>query len=596
MFGNSPRYTARIAIAAPPDVAPGDPASGQRQYVPRSLVDLVRELGSLARRDARFERAATLAAELEEELTRLSDQAQPMRRRRRARQRSDARTMRISVRLFEAFQIECRALGATCQRLQEQGVVLSEHQLADLRLGQRTRRVFHEAGLFYVEDVANLSPERAVEIPHLTPSSIAEVRAAIMFSLQKQGAHHPPMLPPPGANADLFEGVVRGVNRLPRREREVVILRTGVEDRVYEIDEVARALGCPAELVPQLERHALNTLLSQPASIEACWRLADLCAQLGLGWDDERLPTVVAARYPNTRASFTRLVAWLMREQAHLVAEAAGRSFAAPAGIRHFEEMVVATLGRYGPMLAADLTGKVRSALSTNDRVEYPEVDVAERVQILGPAQRTDDGRFRLPDAPIPGLDDRRIRALNGLIGALQRLGTARISSLTTEVNKRLPRSYHVNEQYVRSWLMRHPELFTQSDAERFKLASLDVDILCGLASSWQPADTASAVASARPNVSSERLHERMASEIAELLKREGPQTIGRIRAHLYGRFIGRASADLIISQSTARFVRDESGLISLREADDLAEADTADDDLPTAVTPPRRIPFWQRR
>ena len=149
--------------------------------------------------------------------------------------------------------------------------------------------------------------------------------------------------------------------------------------------------------------------------------------------------------------------------------------------------MVVAALGRYGDLSEELLTSHMRAAFSPVERESYPEVDVSKRVQILGPALQADDGSFRLPDAPIPGLDDRHIRALNGLIGALQRLGISRISSLTSEVNRRLPRAYHVNDQYVRTWLTRHPELFTQADPERFKLASLDVDILCGLATSWMP-------------------------------------------------------------------------------------------------------------
>src|SRR5207253_2694825 len=140
------------------------------------------------------------------------------------------------------------------------------------------------------------------------------------------------------------------------REREVVILRTGVENRVLEASDIARALGCDIALVPQLEKRARNTLLSDPGALEACWRLEDLCGQLGLGWQDDRLPTVVAARYPHTRASFTRLAIWLMREKGQLAAEAGGRTFSEPSGIPHFEEMVIAAIGRYGELPAGALT------------------------------------------------------------------------------------------------------------------------------------------------------------------------------------------------------------------------------------------------
>ncbi len=468
---------------------------------------------------------------------------------------------------MQAFQAECQALGTTLERVYEQGAVMSSQQLSDLRLGERTRRIFAEAGLHRVEDVASMPAEHAMEIPQLAPSTVAEVRAAVMFAAELEANRKLYKLPPPGDSGDLFDGLPHGVNQLPPREREAVVLRAGVGDRVHDLDEVARMIDCPADQVATLEHYALNLLLSRPSSLEACWRLEALCNHLGLAWEDDRLPAVVAALYPNTRASFTRLVVWLMREKARIVAELEGRVFTEPQGIAHFDEMVVAAIGRYGDMPAETLTRHVLEALTPTDRELYPDVAVSERVQVLGPAVRSDDGVFRLPDAPIPGVDDRHIRALNGLIGALQKLGSARISALTNEVNRRLPRPYHVNDQYVRSWLTRHPDLFVQADIDRFKLASMDVDILCGLASSWQPGDAAQSVAAgaSRPGGAAiERAYERMAKEITEYLRREGAQPIGRIRSHLYGRFVGIASADAVIAAHPRRFSRDRSGLITL--------------------------------
>jgi hypothetical protein len=217
---------------------------------------------------------------------------------------------------------------------------------------------------------------------------------------------------------------------------------------------------------------------------------------------------------------------------------------------------------------------------------------------MLGPAVQIEDGTFHLPDAPIPGVDDRHIRALNGLIGALQKLGSARISALTSEVNRRLPRQYQVNEHFVRTWLTRHPELFTQSDAERFKLATLDVDILSGLATSWMPSDAAPAVAAnaGRPGrIVLERLYQRVASEVTELLRREGPMPIGRVRAYLYGRFIGVASADAVIAANPQRFLRERDGMITLRDKSDDSGAtgEPASERRKPAST---RTFFWQRR
>jgi hypothetical protein len=516
---------------------------GFPQLLPLTLVELARELSGIALHDARFERAALLAADLEDELAHLSGEPAPSHaRRRRAPSRRAVRAKRTAERLVE-FEIEVHALETTCQQLDEHAsITISSRQLSDLRLGERTRRIFAEAGLLYVQDVARLPAERALEIPQLAPASVAEVRAAIMFAVETMGGIRQPMLPPANPSGDLFDGLVQAVNLLPRRERDVVVMRAAGGERVYEVDEVARVIGCPPELVLQLERHALNMLLSQPASVEACWRLEDLCARLGLDWDDETLPTIVTARYPDTQASFTNLVAWLMREKGRLTAQAGGRPFRPFRGIGHVDEQVVAGLGGQ---------------------------DIPEGLQILVPAPQIRDEAVRLPDSPPTDASDRHALALTGLIGAVQRLGSARISSLTAEVNRGLPRSQQLSEHAVRIWLTRHPELFTQSDPERFKLATLDVDVLLGLVSEFQPGDAASVVGIGRPpSVSAQRLHERVATEITEFLQREGPQPLRRIRSHLYGRFIGLGSADLVIAQNQQRFARDADGVISLRDSD----------------------------
>src|SRR5205807_8429395 len=130
------------------------------------------------------------------------------------------------------------------------------------------------------------------------------------------------------------------------------------------------------------------------------------------------------------------------------------------------------------------------------------------------------------------------------------------------------------------------PGLFTQSDQDRFELASLDVDILCGLANSWLPGATStgatstgagSTVPATRPApVAQQKRNERMAADIASFLRLQGPQPIGRIRSYLYGRFIGRASADVVIANdSQQRFVQLDGGLVGVR-----------DEDVPQSVTP----------
>jgi hypothetical protein len=576
--------------------------AGPSEALSGSVVDLARELGELAKDDPRFERAADLATELKAELAHALDPSQPAPTRQvvrgRIRRRIKRRTPRAGSSLpptLEAYQLEYEALTTIIQHADsETGEVLTR-RVMDLRLDERTRRAFQSAGLHQVQDIVSLQAEQAMANPHLAPGALAELRAAIMFASEIAETPHERALPIAHEGEDLFEGVVKGVDELPRKERETIVLRTGTTDRVHSIEEVALVLGVAPDQVTALERHALNLLLSQPASLDACWRLEALCAQYGLGWDDERLQRLVASLYPSTRANFTRLVAWLMREKGRLVAEAAGRSFAAPHGVAQFDEMVIATLGRYGEISGEQLTNQMQAALPPADRAQYPEIRVSERVQILGPAVQRDDGMFCLPESPIPDVDDRHIRALNGLIGALQKLGTARISSLTSEVNRRLPRQYHVNDQYVRTWLTRHPELFVQSDADRFKLASMDVDILCGLAKSWSPGATAPAVAISlgrSGSLGTERQHERVAKEIATFLEREGPQPIWRIRSHLYGRIIGQASADTVIAAYPNQFVRQKSGVVALRDEEDALTEVT---EMATPPSPPRRARLWPR-
>jgi hypothetical protein len=529
--------------------------------------ELAQELRLAAEREARFEHAAALAAQLTAELrTQVGFASLGPRQRPAGRRR--VRGPRATARRVQALRDESTALASVLAVAEDLGVRITHVDLADLRLGERTRRIFHDAGLTLVEDVASLPPERAADIPRLAPASLAELRAAILIALEAARERPAAALPPPGQPDNPFEGLVAGFNRLPPHERDILILRVGVEDRVHSVEEVARSFGCTPGQVEGAERHALNALLAQPACLEASWRIEQLCTRLGLAWDDDRLPAVVAAWYPNARARFSRLAAWLMVERARVAAEAGGRSYSLPSGVVQFEEMVVAALGRYGDLSGEALTAHVRAALPSYARERYGELWVAERVRMLGPPVTVDGKIFRLPDAPIPGLDDRHIRSINGVIGALQKLGSARISALTAEVNRRLPREYHISDDFARLWLTRHPELFTQSEEDRFRLASLDVDILCGLADPWQPS-SATASAPGRPaDPAQERRNERIATDIEAFLRDHGPQPISRIRSRLYGRFV-KASADAVIAGDVQqRFVRLGNGLIGLVEHD----------------------------
>ena len=90
-----------------------------------------------------------LAKELEEELSLLPAVTPPRSSGRRSTPRR-ARAPRTASRVQEAFEVEFQALSSTYQQLHEQGIAISSEQLADLRLGARTRRIFQDAGLLYV--------------------------------------------------------------------------------------------------------------------------------------------------------------------------------------------------------------------------------------------------------------------------------------------------------------------------------------------------------------------------------------------------------------------------------------------------------------
>ncbi len=562
-----------ILLAGPPEptTAPGS-TSRRRTRLLRAVSDIAEQLRRAAERDPRFERVAGLALELQAHVAALPAAAlsepaidchpEPARPR---------RSRRTTARFGRALATERAALENACDLAADLGIQMTDVQLADLRLGERTRRIFHDAGLTTLADVTRLPPERAADIPHLAPSTLAELRAGIFIALETAGRRPPAALPPPGDEHDLFDGLEASFNALPSRERDVLVLRTGLEGRLYSIDEVANTFGWTPEQVEYAEEHAVNAMLAQPAAVEASWQVEELCDRLGLAWDDQRLSTAIAAYYPNTRTSFARLAAWLMVERGLVAAAAAGRAYTPPHGVEHFDAMVVAALGRYGDLSSEALSDHVRGALPGEERDRYAGLSVAERVQVLGPAVTFDDGMFRLPDSPLPGFDDRHIRALNGLIGAMQKLGRARVTALTAEVNRRLPRGYHVDDKFVRAWLTRHPELFTQYDADHFRLASMDVDILCGLANSWLPVSVGDVAppqtgAGRAASASKEGRSERIAADIEAFIRTNGPQPISRIRSHLYGRFM-RASADAVIAKDPRqRFISLGDGLIGLSE------------------------------
>lgn len=110
-------------------------------------------------------------------------------------------------------------------------------------------------------------------------------------------------------------------------------------------------------------------------------------------------------------------------------------------------------------------------------------------------------------------------------------------------------------------------DVFVRSDEDRSKLASLDVDLLCGVATNWVQPDAA--VPPSPPLAASQqRLSDRVAGAIADLLRESAPLPIVRIRSQLYGRFIGHASVDAVIERDNQqRFVRLNGGVIGLRDS-----------------------------
>jgi hypothetical protein len=160
----------RIAIAEP-DV-------GLNPELIFAVGELAHELRLAAEREARFEHAAALAAQLSAELRTQGSFALYGPRQRPAGRRR-VRGPRATARLVQALRDESTALASVLAVAEDLGVRITHMDLADLRLGERTRRIFHDAGLTLVEDVASLPPERAADIPRLAPANLAELRAAI---------------------------------------------------------------------------------------------------------------------------------------------------------------------------------------------------------------------------------------------------------------------------------------------------------------------------------------------------------------------------------------------------------------------------------
>ena len=145
------------------------------------------------------------------------------------------------------------------------------------------------------------------------------------------------------------------------------------------------------------------------------------------------------------------------------------------------------------------------------------------------------------------------------------------------------PRAYQVNDQYVRTWLTRHPELFTQSDPERFKLASLDVDILCGLATSWMPGEASAAVGSVQSSRAASPSNgcgnaspPKSPNSCAARAPSQSVDSLAPVRALHRARLSGRRHRP-----ESAALHAPADGLISLRDTDEPHNGDLMDSSAP---------------
>ena len=210
-----------------------------------------------------------------------------------------------------------------------------------------------------------------------------------------------------------------------------------------------------------------------------------------------------------------------------------------------------------GPHYRDALAERVIERLDPNGLARFPVFAATERLRLVGPAVRRNDGRFDLPDASIHAVNDKHVRRLNAMIAVLERLGPSHYAAIAGELDDCLPTDYRMDERNVHAWLDRYKDVFVWAGRGRYALKTQGVGIRADL----NP-DIALPVAT--PGATRRR---GIGDEIAHLLRDCGPLPLAAVEEHILVRLqVQRNSIAAAVAQDKARrFVLDANKVVSLR-------------------------------
>ncbi len=348
-----------------------------------------------------------------------------------------------------------------------------------------------------------------------------------------------------------FGRLAAAVASLPERSRWVLLQRFGLDlGNSRTLADVAQDLGVTRERIRQIERKAVQVLTHQRgAFVPAHEWVERLRQELGLSWRDHDLALALSKLQPQA--------SWATQEHLRLLAVIFKGRTPSDEGIDGVDAAVVAIVARTGPLPLANLVQQVTPLLDPKDLARFPSFSLARRLELIGPARRRNDGRYDLPNGGIAGINDRRVRRLNAMIGVIERLGPSHYTTIARELDDHLPTEYRLGERDVHAWLGRYEDIFVWAGPGRFGLASHNVGIRA-------KHDTPEAAL--RHRVRSRR-RRGIGDEIALLLSERGPLPMDAIADHILARFrVNPASVAAAVHQDSARrFTLTPERLVSLQ-------------------------------
>jgi hypothetical protein len=221
----------------------------------------------------------------------------------------------------------------------------------------------------------------------------------------------------------------------------------------------------------------------------------------------------------------------------------------------------VAIVARTGPLSLQELTERVVPLLDPGDLERFPSLSLEKRLELMGPVIRRNDGRFDLPSGGVHGVNDKRVRRLNAMIGVIERRGPSHFTLIAQELDDHLPSDYRLSERDVHAWLGRYEDIFVWVGPGRFGLKSHNVGTRVDRSKAQE-----GVVAGYRS-----RRRRGIGDEIAVLLRERGPLSLDTVVDHILSRFqVHRTSVVAAVHQDAAqRFALSEDRVVMLRALED---------------------------